>query len=80
MIHTNIAITFGAVYLISSVFATWIDPSLLDACPGYNIANPASQGSTFTADLVLAGTACNVFGSDLKSLSLAVVYETGSSL
>ncbi|KAJ4477621.1 alpha-glucosidase [Lentinula lateritia] len=76
MIHTNIAITFGAVYLISSVFATWIDPSLLDACPGYNIANPASQGSTFTADLVLAGTACNVFGSDLKSLSLAVVYET----
>ncbi|KAJ3862962.1 alpha-glucosidase [Lentinula novae-zelandiae] len=40
------------------------------------LISSSSQGSTFTAKLVLAGTACNVFGSDLKSLSLAVIYET----
>lgn len=56
---------------------TWVEPSVLDACPGYNAQNVVSEGDTLTADLALAGDACNVFGDDIENLSLKVVYETG---
>ncbi|KAJ7184493.1 alpha-glucosidase, partial [Mycena filopes] len=52
------------------------DPAVLDACPGYTASNVKTQGGTLTASLKLGGTACNVFGTDLPSLSLKVVYET----
>lgn len=51
-----------------------------DACPGYTVKNPKTTSSTFTADLKLAGTACNVYGPDLKNLKLSVTYETGTPL
>jgi alpha-glucosidase len=31
--------------------------------------------SSLTADLLLAGTACNAFGADITHLSLSVNYE-----
>ena len=49
----------------------------LDACPGYKATNVHTSSSTLTADLELAGKACNVYGSDIQKLSLSVVYETG---
>jgi hypothetical protein len=49
----------------------------LASCPGYNASNVKTTGSSLTADLSLAGTACNVYGDDLTSLSLEMVYETG---
>ncbi|KAJ7042059.1 alpha-glucosidase [Mycena alexandri] len=52
------------------------DPAVLDACPGYTASNVKTQGGTLTASLKLAGKACNVFGTDIASLSLNVVYET----
>ncbi|KAJ7771443.1 alpha-glucosidase [Mycena metata] len=52
------------------------DPAVLDACPGYTASNVKTQGGTLTASLKLAGKACNVFGTDIASLSLSVVYET----
>lgn len=60
------------------VKATTVDPSVLDACPGYTASNvrTTSGGSTLTADLTLAGPGCNVFGVDLPKLTLAVQYET----
>ncbi|TFK45940.1 alpha-glucosidase [Heliocybe sulcata] len=58
------------------VTATWIDPQVLDACPGYTATNVVTNTSALTADLVLAGTACNVFGNDIEKLALEVVYET----
>lgn len=56
-----------------------VDPALLDACPGYNATNVNVDGSRLSANLVLAGKPCNVFGNDTKVLDLVVVYETGMS-
>lgn len=60
------------------VQATTVDPSVLDACPGYTASNvrTTSGDSTLTADLTLAGPGCNVFGADLPKLALEVQYET----
>lgn len=52
------------------------NPSLND-CPGYSASNVVDSGSSVTADLSLAGTACNIYGEDLKDLRLQVEYETG---
>jgi alpha-glucosidase len=57
--------------------ATWVDPSVLDACPGYKATNVEVKGSSLSADLSLAGTPCNVFGQDIAKLKLEVTYETG---
>ncbi|KAF7892407.1 uncharacterized protein EAF01_010487 [Botrytis porri] len=48
----------------------------LSKCPGYRASNVKTTGSTLFADLTLAGPACNTYGTDLKDLSLKVVYET----
>lgn len=49
----------------------------LAACPGYKASNVKTTASGLTADLKLAGKACNVYGDDLKDLTLSVTYETG---
>ena len=54
-----------------------VDPAFLDACPGYNAINVKVDGPALSANLVLAGESCNVFGNDIKVLDLTVVYETG---
>jgi hypothetical protein len=59
--------------------AVEVDPALLDACPGYDATNVKVDGPRLSANLVLAGKPCNVFGNDIKVLDLAVVYETGMS-
>lgn len=56
-----------------------VDPALLDACPGYNASNVKVDGPRLSANLVLAGKPCNVFGNDIGVLGLTVVYETGMS-
>ncbi|KAH9930888.1 glycosyl hydrolases family 31-domain-containing protein [Fomitopsis serialis] len=53
-----------------SMLCTYTDPSVLDACPGYTATNV----------LVLAGEACNVYGSDIEALSLQVTYETATRI
>ncbi|KAJ7700869.1 alpha-glucosidase [Mycena rosella] len=65
------SITIGGV-----LGGTTVDPAVLDACPGYTASDVKVQGGTLTATLKLAGKACNVFGDDIASLSLEVVYET----
>lgn len=52
--------------------------SSLDDCPGYKASNVQNDGSRVTADLTLAGTACNVYGDDLTDLKLEVEYQTGT--
>jgi alpha-glucosidase len=63
--------------LLGVAAATWVDPAILDACPGYKAVNVQSDESTLTADLSLAGKGCNVFGTDIQKLKLEVAYETG---
>lgn len=65
--------------LLGVAAATWVDPTVLDACPGYKAGNVQNDGLTLTADLSLAGEACNVFGTDIQQLQLEVTYETGPS-
>jgi len=52
--------------------------SSLASCPGYTASNVQDDGSKVTADLALAGTACNVYGDDLTDLKLEVEYQTGA--
>ena len=49
----------------------------LSACPGYKATNVKTTATGLTADLSLAGKACNVYGTDLDHLTLQVTYETG---
>ena len=51
----------------------------LTHCPGYKATNVKTSANGLTADLTLAGTACNVYGDDLKDLQLSVSYDTGRS-
>jgi alpha-glucosidase len=51
----------------------------LDSCPGYKASNVKTSGTGLTASLTLAGTACNVYGTDLDELDLIVEYQTGES-
>lgn len=52
----------------------------LAACPGYKASNVKQSASGVTADLTLGGKACDVFGDDLKDLTLEVTYDTGEFL
>lgn len=54
--------------------------SSLEACPGYSASNVQNDGSKVTANLALAGIACNVYGEDLTDLRLEVEYQTGTLL
>lgn len=49
----------------------------LKGCPGYKASNVKTSPAGLTADLKLAGSACNVYGTDLDNLVLQVTYETG---
>lgn len=47
------------------------------ACPGYSASNVQKNSNSLTANLILAGEACNVFGTDLPNLTLTVEYQSG---
>ena len=66
--------------LSAAQFGTTVDPSVLDACPGYEATDVKTTANGITAGLVLAGKSCNVFGEDVERLSLEVTYETGTFL
>ncbi|KAI1193145.1 glycoside hydrolase family 31 protein [Nemania serpens] len=54
------------------------DPEAADArdvCPGYKASNVAETPLGLTADLILAGDACNIYGTDIEALSLVVEYQ-----
>jgi alpha-glucosidase len=48
------------------------------SCPGYAASNIVKTDSGLTADLTLAGTACNVYSDDISDLKLVVEYQTGT--
>jgi alpha-glucosidase len=77
---------FGVIFLlliVVAVSANSVTPkpvSDLDSCPGYKASNIKTTSSGLSADLSLAGKACNVYGDDLENLKLTVEYETGKFL
>lgn len=44
-------------------------------CPGYRASNIHETESGFTADLDLAGGACNVYGNDIENLTLFIEFQ-----
>ncbi|KAK4987843.1 hypothetical protein LTR66_007486 [Elasticomyces elasticus] len=50
------------------------------SCPGYKAANVKTTANSLSATLSLAGTACNIYGTDLTDLILDVVYETNDRI
>ncbi|KAJ6780753.1 hypothetical protein PWT90_04628 [Aphanocladium album] len=60
--------------------ATVADNSAADRCPGYKASNVKTSAHGLTADLKLAGKACNAFSNDLEHLKLVVSYDTAERL
>jgi alpha-glucosidase len=48
-----------------------------DSCPGYKASNVQRSDNSLTADLTLAGTACNTYGKDLQDLKFSAQWQTG---
>jgi len=63
------------------IYGTYVDPSVLNACPGYVVQDVASYrgGGELQIDLTLPKGAigCGVFGKDIERLTLVATYETG---
>lgn len=60
-----------------------IDPEAVnvqDVCPGYLASNVQRTISGLTAELKLAGKACNVYGTDVEDLTLTVEYQSADRL
>ena len=70
----------GLVACVSLAFAVPTPHSLVvrdvGDCPGYEASNVVKSESSLTADLKIAGSACNVYGDDLTDLKLLVEYQT----
>lgn len=66
---TGVALTAG----IAQVAA-------VDDCPGYKASNVQQGDGKITADLSLAGDACNAYGDDITDLRLLVEYQTKQRL
>jgi alpha-glucosidase len=45
---------------------------------GYTLSSVNETSSGLTAQLTLAGAACNAFGSDVQNLTIAVAYESNT--
>ncbi|KAF9883779.1 hypothetical protein FE257_002809 [Aspergillus nanangensis] len=59
------------------------DPEATDAqtvCPGYRASNVEQSSNGLTAKLQLAGESCNVYGTDVDSLTLTVEYQAEDRL
>jgi alpha-glucosidase len=72
-----------AYLLLWSSLLNWGDAVPLkraDSCPGYKASNVQRSDSSLTADLTLAGTACNIHGEDLQDLRFSAQWQTGTSI
>ena len=49
-------------------------------CPGYTASNVIRTEYGLNATLTLAGTACNVYGTDIETLNLTVEYQSADRL
>jgi hypothetical protein len=65
------------LFLWASV-ARWVTAQNVTDCPGYSASNVETTDGGMTADLTLAGDACNAYGKDLHDLKFMVEYQTGT--
>lgn len=69
--------TLRTVSLLIVVVACTVKAASPTSCPGYTAKNVRKTSSTLTADLELAGKACNIYGADILELRLEVTYDDG---
>ncbi|EDR00188.1 uncharacterized protein LACBIDRAFT_334434 [Laccaria bicolor S238N-H82] len=60
--------------------ATFVDPNVLDVCPGYKATDVSASKTKFTATLVLAGKPCNVFGNNIQISEIVVEHRQKTGL
>lgn len=65
----------STILAVFGVFLVCSAASVND-CPGYAATNIVETATGLTADLNLAGTACNIYGYDVGALKLLVEYQT----
>lgn len=66
-----------------NVIANVNDPQAVDpqsVCPGYIASNVVKTANGITADLSLAGAACNLYGTDIAALTLVVDHQDADRL
>jgi alpha-glucosidase len=69
-----------ACILLLTSFLRWgsaVPLKRADSCPGYKASNVQRSESSLTADLTLAGTACNIHGEDILDLRFSAQWQTG---
>ncbi|KAF9235080.1 glycoside hydrolase family 31 protein [Melanogaster broomeanus] len=49
-------------------------------CPGYTLGSLTESVYGLTAQLLLAGTACNAFGTDVQNLTIEATYQSQTTL
>ncbi|TFK33736.1 glycosyl hydrolases family 31-domain-containing protein [Crucibulum laeve] len=52
----------------------------VSSCPGYTLGSVKETKTGLTAQLSLAGSACNAFGNDIANLTIQVTYESKTRL
>jgi alpha-glucosidase len=67
---------FSLIVVSATPALAYQQTSGIESCPGYAASNITTTSTGLTADLKLAGTACNTYGQDLDNLKLSVLYET----
>ncbi|KAK3715894.1 hypothetical protein LTR37_006877 [Vermiconidia calcicola] len=71
----------GAVsLLLTTSTLLGVNADIVGSCPGYVASNVQNGDGKITADLRLAGDACNAYGTDLTDLRLLVEYQTEQRL
>lgn len=73
----SVAVERAGATLLARADAEYPSYERLADCPGYSARNVQKRRNGLTADLKLAGKACNAYGKDLKDLTLEVTYESG---
>lgn len=67
----------GLLFLAADAAAI-VRRNVTSSCPGYKASNVKTiDGEVVSADLNLAGPACNAYGTDLDDLKLQVEYQSG---
>lgn len=65
---------------LNSVSSVVSASSSLDSCPGYNAVNVQVTETDLTADLILAGEPCGIYGPEIQKLALLVQTQSGPFL
>lgn len=71
---------FQSLLLFGSYFLKWGNAAPFrreDDCPGYKASNVVRGDNSVTADLILAGAACNLYSPDLTDLRFFAEWQTG---